>query len=216
MKQPIHKLYKYPRSLHLPNSQGITSDDKVLSQDIVDSWNWEVVISEKRDGENFSLYSDYFHARSLNFEPHPSRNRIAALHSRIAYQIPTNFRICGENLTAVHSIKYCNLKEIFEVFGIWNEEQCLSWDDTVIFANLLNLPTVPILYQGIWGESVAKSIVETLDTSKQEGFVVRPTRAFYLNEFNSVVGKWVRHNHVISTSHWIRQKIEYNELSSVL
>jgi hypothetical protein len=35
------------------------------------------------------------------------------------------------------------------VFSIWNEQNALSWDETVEWAELLGLFTVPVLWRGI-------------------------------------------------------------------
>ena len=56
---------KYPRTLHLPWSESITSDDKVMKS--IDSLlNKNVIVSLKMDGENTTLYTDYIHARSID------------------------------------------------------------------------------------------------------------------------------------------------------
>ena len=68
------KYVKYPRTLHLPWSYG-TSDDKFL-KDTLNFDDEEVVVTEKLDGENTTLYNDYIHARSLEYDSHQSRNLI--------------------------------------------------------------------------------------------------------------------------------------------
>ena len=208
---------KYMRTYHLPWSPGCTSDDRLMNMDDLEKWNWEVVVSEKRDGENTTMGKGYIHARSLDYEPHLSRDKIKALHSQIAYNIPENWRVCGENLTAVHSLKYSSLQSIFEVFSIWDGPNCLSWDDTVTYAQLLGLETVPVLYRGIWNplesESFGLKLASQLDTTKQEGYVIRPSGSFHMKDFKSVVGKYVRKNHVDATRHhWFRSKLEFNEV----
>ena len=57
--------YKYPRTPHLPFSPGGTKDDRRL-RDINCFVGKEVVVTEKMDGENTSIYRDYYHARSIN------------------------------------------------------------------------------------------------------------------------------------------------------
>lgn len=205
---------KYPRTRHFLSSLGATSDDKILvPENSYLKWNHEVVISEKRDGENTTILNDGFHARSLDSRNHPSRNKIAALHSNVAHLIPDNFRICGENLTAVHSIKYTNLKSIFEIFSIWDGNTCLSWEDTVEYAALLEIPTVPILYIGPWNLNLVDEFSNKINSDTQEGFVVRPSSSFLMEDFGTLVGKWVRKNHISSNKHWMYSKIEYNELA---
>jgi len=207
---------KYPRTWHLPWSPGATSDDRMLAMETLLDWNYEVVITEKLDGENTSFYNDGIHARSIDYEPHPSRNKIKALHAQIAHDIPDGWRICCENLTAVHSIKYEKLKSICSVFSIWNGCKCLSWDDTVLFAGVLGLETVPVLYRGLWEPEYNSlsglPLADRLDTNKQEGYVIRPAGEFELRQFSTVVGKYVRKNHITTHGHWMRSKLEYNEI----
>jgi hypothetical protein len=111
---------KYPRTFHLPWSQGATDDDKVLSS-VKHFEGKEVVISEKKDGENTTIYSDgYCHARSLDSAHHPSRSWVKSLASSLVGSIPEGWRICGENLYARHSISYEALPSYFMVFGIYD------------------------------------------------------------------------------------------------
>lgn len=57
---------KYPRTYHLPFSEGFTSDDKVLENDDI-FHNKEVVVTVKMDGENTTIYpTGEYHARSLD------------------------------------------------------------------------------------------------------------------------------------------------------
>ena len=204
--------FKYPRTFHLPWSPGITSDDRVLSQATVESWRGqEVVITEKMDGENTTMYKDYIHARSIEYEPRFDRDRVKAFHARIGWQLDEGLRICGENLTATHSIRYENLPHYFMIFGIWNNNICLSWKDTTELAETLGIPTVPVLWQGRWDEFVPDIQHDFMNFAKQEGYVVRPAEAFTLREYSTRVGKYVRKGHVQEThGHWTRRRVEYN------
>ena len=67
--------YKYPKTFHLPWSLGATNDDKILKS-IDHLLGKEVVITEKKDGENCNLYCDHIHARSLETPHHPSQNYV--------------------------------------------------------------------------------------------------------------------------------------------
>jgi len=136
------KRYKYPRTYHVPWSLGTTSDDRILPS--VDHFiGKRVVVSEKLDGENFSLYRDHLHARSLDSGHHVSRTIIKQLHGQIKHNIPAGWRITGENLRAKHSILYDKLPSYFLVFGVWNEKNfCLPWDETKEWCGLLDLQTV--------------------------------------------------------------------------
>ena len=136
---------KYPRTFHVPWSPGNTKDDKI-HQDISFFEGKEIVITEKMDGENTTMMNDCIHARSLDSVDHPSRHWIKALWGKMGYQIPDDWKVCGENLFATHSLHYKNLSTYFLVFSIWDEiDTCLSWDDTVTFSQYLGLEHVPVL-----------------------------------------------------------------------
>lgn len=202
---------KYPRTRHLPWSPGFTPDDLVA--DSVDCFEGkDVVVTEKMDGENTTIYQDGLHARSLSSSRHPSRSWVAQLQAQIGHEIPSGWRICGENLYAQHSLAYTNLKGYFYVFSIWNEHNtCLSWDDTQEWAELLGLPVVPQIYRGPWDEKLVKSI--QIDEVEQEGYVVRSTEAFHYNEFHANLAKWVRKNHVQTEDHWMQKAVVPNKLA---
>ena len=204
--------YKYPRTKHFEFSEGVSSDDKII-YDLSRFIGQEIICSEKRDGENSSMTQDYCYARSLDSNNHPSRNWLKGLWGKIRYEIPYNWRICGENLYAKHSIGYDDLDTYFEVFNIWTDSNvCLSWDDTVEWCQLLGLKTVPVLYRGIFDIDVLKNI--KLNTDKQEGFVVRIADSFKYTDFGNCVAKWVRAGHVQTDAHWSTQEIIKNNLKN--
>lgn len=222
--------YKYPRTPHLPWSLGITNDDKVL-KDVNHFINQEVIVMEKVDGESSSLYSNYIHARSIDSKDHPSRHWLKQFHSQIKNQIPKDWRICGENLYACHSIFYNYLPDYFVGFNIWDEKNnCLSWEETQYILDFLNIEYPKILYQGIydeekikkcytgksycWQENISdrKFAEENKKDIDQEGYVIRLSNSFKYEEFNQSVAKFVRKNHVQTDEHWINQKLIVNKL----
>lgn len=208
---------KYPRTFHLPWSPGATSDDKRLK--CTSQWyGREVVITKKMDGENTTMYRDGIHARSLEFEPRSDRDLIKAIHAQIAHEIPEGFRLCGENMTATHSIKYGTLDDWFLVYSLWENSTCLSWAETVEWCTLLGLAregaplsTVPLLYWGEYSDALCQELCTQLNLEKDEGLVVRPAGRFDLEEFPLLVGKYVRKHHVQTNEHWTRH-IEFNSL----
>jgi hypothetical protein len=210
--KPILERVKYNRTFHIPSSPGLQNDDRLM--ETTDVWNGrEIVITEKRDGENTTLYSDYVHPRSTEYSYHPSRTYIKQLQGSIGHLIPKNYRFCGENLTAVHSIEYNDLDSYFELFNVWDEKNfCLSWDETEMWAEELGLCVVPVLYRGEWKGEQETVASLGIDTTKQEGFVIRPTDGFHYDDFLSLVGKWVRKGHVQTESHWMWSEIRYNGL----
>lgn len=204
---------KYPRTYHFPWSPGTQSDDRFL-WDYSNFYGKEVVVTEKMDGENTSLYRDFIHARALAFTKHPSRTFMSALHDRVRRDIPDGWRVCGENIAAVHSIKYDDLESFFMVFSIWNEKnEALSWDETVEWCGLLDLQHVPVLWRGMWDEDRIKEISDGIDTTKQEGFVCRLASSFTYKDFAISAAKWVRAKHVQTDEHWLNKPVEFNGFS---
>lgn len=206
-------LYKYPRTYHVPWSPGSTRDDRTLS-DMKHFTGREVIVTDKLDGENTTLYQNHIHARSLSSGDHPSRSWVKGLWGQISHQIPKNFRICGENLFAKHSISYKALPSYFLVFSIWNEENiCLSWDETVEWCQLLDLQHVPVLYEGIYDEGLVKASWQPQKGQEvSEGYVVRLRDAFAYNDFRECVAKYVRPHHVQTDQHWMHAEVVSNGL----
>lgn len=201
---------KYPHTYHVEWSENIGGDDKV-QHDLSYLIGKQIVITEKMDGENTNMYREYIHARSLDSNNHPSRNWVKGLWGSIRYDIPEDWRICGENLYAKHSIFYEELPSYFMVFNIWNENNvCLSWDDTVDWCTLIGIEHVPVIYRGIFDVDVIKNI--KVDPIKQEGFVVRLADTFHFDDFSKYMVKFVRKGHVQTDEHWMSQPIVPNKL----
>jgi len=207
---------KYPRTYHLSWSPGVTKDDRALRNNEAICYfqqGQDVVVTAKMDGECTTFYRDGLHARSLTYDPHPSRDWIRALHARVSYEIPETWRICGENLYARHSISYQNLSSYFQVFSIWDGLRCLPWDETVEWCKMLSLRTVPVLYRGTtWtGQPDFRT---TLGGDELEGYVVRLAEDFQYGAFRKSVAKYVRANHVQTHGHWMRSQVVPNGLAS--
>jgi hypothetical protein len=206
---------KYPRTPHLPWSGGIEPDDTVLPA--LDGLRAaaEVVVTEKLDGECTTIGpGGWTHARSLDSGPHPSRSYVRALAGRIGHEIPPGYRICGENLYAVHSIAYQALADHFQVFNVWAGATCLSWDDTETLCGALDLVVVPVLYRGPLPDraELDRSWAAGTAGCESEGYVVRDAGAFPRAEFGARVGKYVRPHHVRTTEHWLNQELRVNGL----
>jgi len=170
-----------------------------------------VIVTEKMDGENTSLYADGMHARSVDGAHHPSRDWVKNYWASVAYKIPYGWRVCGENLYAIHSIEYHNLRSYFLAFSVWNaDNMCLSWDETVKFLSERDIPMVPVIYDGPFQRQVIENI--SVDSETSEGYVMRIARAFHYNEFGKSVAKYVRQDHVQTDVHWKHQEIRTNTL----
>lgn len=191
---------KYPRTYHLPWSNP-SKDDRVMTS-LIMFMNEQVVVTEKMDGENTTLYCDGLHARSLDSGNHPSRDWVKQFWAKRGYEIPYDMRVCGENLYATHSINYEKLPSYFLGFSVWDKDTCLSWDDTVEWLQLFDIKHVPVLYEGIFDEAYLRTLAKRIDTQKTEGYVVRVRKAFKLFEFRYRLGKYVRNHHVTENAHW--------------
>ncbi|MGW6878122.1 RNA ligase family protein [Streptomyces xanthophaeus] len=199
----------YPRTPHLPWSPGAASDD-VRADGFAGLAGREVVVTEKLDGENTTLYRDGLHARSLDSAHHPSRAWVKGLQGRIGPAIPEGRRVCGENLYARHSLPYGELDSWFYGFSVWDGEHCLDWDQGVRFLRGLGIPTPPVLWRGTFDERALRKL--KLDTARQEGYVVRTVAGFTRADFGRCVAKWVRPGHVQTGTHWMFAQVVPNGL----
>jgi hypothetical protein len=225
LKAVLHEFteyVKYPRTYHLPWSPGMTKDDRVMEYIKHADCSMKlpldrlaVVVTEKMDGENTTMYRNYLHARSIDGRNHPTRNWVKNLHASIKHEIPNGWRICGENLYAKHSIYYPDLPSYFLVFSIWDEKnECLGWEDTKAYADMLGLPMVKELYIGGFAEDKIRALMTPgQEPEGIEGYVVRSYTSFPYVQFRQRVAKYVRKNHIHTHGNWMRQQIEVNGLA---
>lgn len=211
---------KYPRTFHHVLSPGIHSDDKIVD-DLSVIKKTEIIIMEKLDGENTTMTNKIFHARSLDSPYNFTRAFIKQLHDIIKYDIPENWRLCGENVSYYHSIEYDNLESFFYLFGIWNDKnENLSWDIVKEWAEILDLATPREFYRGPYDEKIVKDIIKDIEKynlnnkkNQIEGFVARNVDSFHYDDFTKNVFKWVRNGHVQPSAngkeeHWLKRTYE--------
>ena len=200
---------KYGRTYHFPFSPGASNDDKI-QKDWEDTLNYEIVMTEKLDGENTCLKSSGIYARSHSA---PTTNPWARNMMQIWHETKDllgDLEIFGENLYGIHSIEYSDLKDYFYIFAIRDQEKWLSWDEVKFYAETLALPTVPEIKRGVFSKKIL--LEEINNQMKQgsllggecEGFVFRATDSFSLNEFSKKVLKYVRKNHIKTDEHWTK------------
>jgi hypothetical protein len=120
-------------------------------------------------------------------------------------------------LFAKHSIEYLDLDSYFYVFNIWNEDNiCLSYEDTILWCELLGLTHVPLIRKDFLGTEVNLKELHTFYlkefSEKHEGYVIRSKNSFNFSEFYENYAKYVRKNHVQTDSHWMFQNIVSNKL----
>jgi len=215
---------KYNRTYHFPFSKGATNDDKIAA-DMSRLIGNPIVITEKMDGSNTSLETDGCFARTHSGSPtHPSFDGLKALHASLKWKIPQGVQLFGEWCFALHSIKYDLLPSYFLLFNVrdLSNMQWASWEEVELWADEMNLPTVPVLFKGsISSEKELQEIVESFMIAPsacgdiREGVVVRIQDAFDDRNFSSCVMKCVRANHVQTTEHWKEQEIVKNKLSKI-
>ena len=209
----FQKYIKYPRTWHLPWSN-LLKDDRMIENDN-NFIGKEVVVTLKMDGENTTAYNDHIHARSLDSGSHPTRNWVKGLWSQFSWLLDDNMRVCGENLYATHSVKYESLPSYFMMFSFWIDDRCLSWDDTLEYAKILNLETVPVIYRGIYDKEKIINSFKPYELTN-EGYVIRLADEFKYKDFRYSIAKFVRpeFRQIVNNSHghWISKKIEVNGL----
>ena len=213
---------KYGRTWHFPFSPGTTSDDRINHQ----YWNDitkinSLVHTEKLDGENNCLNRYGVFARS---HAAPSQSPWTAW-LRERWEMLKNdlgdLEIFGENLYAVHSIEYERLENHYYVFGVRQQDQWLSWEETKFYAGLLGFPTAPEIkiisaptdrnqFESdvltiVSGEgSLGTRDVFTGEKCTMEGIVTRDANAYATADFAHHVFKYVRKSHVKTDAHWTR------------
>lgn len=211
MSETKSALYSYPRTSHVPSSPGATSDDKHLTKAGLNylTSGVELITSEKMDGGNLSLYPDYFHGRSKDSGTHHWDTLAKSIWSRVRFDIPEGWRISAESMYARRSVAYDDLESPLFIIGIWDETNSLiSWDDTVEWAALFGLPTVPLIYRGNDWEQANKAWSEQFDTEASEGYVIRDAGKIRYEDFSTHVAKWVRKDHVRTSADW-RHRDDY-------
>ena len=205
---------KYGRTKHFDFSPGVESDDKVISEAEFEFFlNKEVILSEKLDGSNVCLTSTDVFARSHSGPPdHASFSHLIDIHGFLRHKIPKNISVFAEWCLAIHSIKYMMLQHPLNILSVRDDEtgKWWSWDEVVMMANELSVPTAPVILRGYFSElAVLKNTVENFSQlssvygAEREGIVVRITDPIIQNkECLSGIAKWVRKNHVKTDNHW--------------
>ena len=210
--------YKYPRTSHVPWSQGCTAGDKKLV-DMSCFLGKAIVVTEKMDGENTTIGKTYTHARSLDSGHHESRNWVKQFAAQWQHLLDDDIRVCGENLYAKHSILYTDLPSYFLGFSVWKGSQCLNWGETQEIFKILGIESVKVI--SCYPEMLDVSFERVRDDGEYlmssgrvvEGYVIRNWDSFHYSEFSSNVAKFVRKHHVQTDSHWMHGEIVKNQLA---
>ena len=210
----LTSMKKYGRTFHLPISPGATNDDKVMPS-LNGLMLANLVVTEKMDGENTTIHCRGTHARSPDGRHHPSRDWIKGFAASISPYLKENERIVGENLFARHSIGYDALPSYFLGFALIVGDVIQPWDATLKRFSSLGITPVPTLYRGPFRADLFQDLTSALDTSEQEGFVVRIVGSFSETDMQTHMGKYVRLGHVQTHTHWMRADIVPNTLATI-
>lgn len=190
--QSFTPFVKYPRTYVLPWSDMVGEGDQTIVS-LQPLRSGPVVVTEKMDGENVSLYRDFLHTRSVSRIPHVSRAWLDTFWDKIRHSIPPDWRICGEYLFVTHTVGYRSLPSYFMAFSVWNERNvCLDWGSTAAFLQRLGIAQVPALYHGLFDRAAIELAWRTNGTPNSEGYIVRATKEFTLRDFRQFVGKYIR------------------------
>jgi len=176
----------------------------------------DIIITEKLDGGNACLKNGNVYARTHSVSTeHASFSQLKQINDFLInvkeHSDLSSLDIFGENMQAIHSIEYINLKSPFYIFNIKNNENnfWLSYKGIEMISKSLNLPLVPEVYRGSF-DSI-RDLQDFLDKEiekesflggPREGFVVRPLESFSDDMFSTHVAKYVRKGHVQTDEHW--------------
>ena len=104
------------------------------------------------------------------------------------------------------------MKSYFQVFSVWDKHNtCMSWNNTIAMTDEWGFARVPMVYEGIYDETVIRELGERLlldgyEGDVVEGYVIRLHEAFHYNYFSESVAKVVRQGHVGKDEiHWMSQ-----------
>ena len=202
---------KYPRTYHFNFSKGVTNDDRI-AESISNLIGKEIVITEKLDGSNTAMTSGGVYGRShAEFTRNPWDVKSWEIYNTIKKDIHDGLFLFGEGMYGIHSITYNNLKSYFYLFGVRDNNIWVSWDKVEEYSYLLDIPTVPVLFKGILNtEDELKNMIINLSNEPsslggiREGVVARNYSLFHNDDFESNVIKFVRKDHVQTSTHWTR------------
>lgn len=205
---------RYGKTPHWPWSQTVHKDDRYHKTPEF-FLNRDVIVEEKLDGGNATLFDGKVYARSTGGEAIQPWFCMAKKHHAWKTLQDTDWMYSGEEIYAKHAIEYGPVLETrtFYLFAVRNDSIYESWDNIVAHASRLDfgLP---------WFEkrrfSSCKEITEFFAhhqkhpedlknrpiTGECEGFVIRNPDKFLVSEFHMNVCKYVRERHIQTDSRW--------------
>ena len=208
--------FKYPRTYHFDWSLSLINDDRRLPS-YEGMEGEEIVVTEKYDGENTSMYRDISHARSMDSRHHPSRDWAKKFNGEIRHLIPEDWRVVIENCYARHSIWYRRetgnaLPSYAMGLSVWDRDGALSWDESLMVFEELGIIPARTLYRGPFDLTILKKIAAEQDPTLIEGYVARTTKRIPYGKWFLPAAKYVRAKHVNTSEHWMQQEVVPNEV----
>lgn len=213
---------KYPSTPHWPDSEGVHRGD-TYHHDPTLFIGKEVVVTEKLDGGNTCFYRGDAYARSVAAPTTDGWFAMVKKHHvwKTNDEWFINTAIYGEDLYGIHTLKYYPLAEdkTFYMFAarsafddlVYRPEVFHAWRTIVYSAERLLVPTVPVVYQGVFESvnEITEFFQDNLRTPsalgpEKEGFVMRIADSFDVEAFSHCVCKYVRKDHVQTDEHWRR------------
>lgn len=203
---------KYPRTMHLSSSKGLSNDDRMITPENEQKLlSDEIIILEKLDGSNACITKLAAYGRSHGAPTQNPWDKDLLEKWNILKNEIGDFEIYGENMYGIHSIEYSELTNYFYIFGIRTPEcEWLDWKSVEEWAELLGVPTVPVLWRGKTDSKGLKEIISILVEGgstlggQMEGVVVKTPNSYTDEEWEWSIAKWVRKGHVQTSEHWTR------------
>lgn len=203
--------YRHTPYLSISPSKSIDSYNTIPFQYFLGK---NVVITEKMDGENTTITKNKIHARSPDGTSKEWQSYVRQKASLFQYYLEDEESIIGENMFAVHSLEYSNLEDYFLAFAYKKNGVFKSFDALEIICKKYDIKTVPVLYKGVFTLSVLEWIRhKKIDTTKQEGFVIRVNQDFNEETYYKNIAKWVRPNHVQTDEHWSKLWVKNKQIN---
>jgi hypothetical protein len=144
-EEPVQKMLTQSNSLSLflpyvialrPRNSSILACDFIQEK--------EVLCYADSIGEICSFYHLGVHLHPFELCTESYRPEIYQFWKNISPEIPTEWRLVGK-------VQLVEQQVVFQLQSIWNaQNECLSWAETAVYAELLNLPLPTVVYQGIY------------------------------------------------------------------
>ena len=179
--ETVHRV-KYPTIASLPWSENNKNNLTLLKMD--GYFNKKIIITKLNNRPPISIYSDgYVHGVSTITTP-IYKEQYNDLLKEVYSELEEGWRVCGY-LTK-------QKKAFITIDSIWNNKnECLSWEDTVEWCEILGLELPEILYKGIYNKEELLyvqlfKIIEGLDY----GYLIRSSEKIHYAEFAYKVAKF--------------------------